>query len=408
MKNLTVIVINDFGFINGGAEKVAIESAIELKKRGLNVVFFCGTKPIADRLIELDIKIVCTNQEDILNGKNKFKLGIQGVWNTKAYNLLNKTLKDYDVNNTIIHIHSWQKTLSASVISCCIKNHFKMVMTLHSYCISCPNGGLYNYNKDKICDIKPLSLKCIVKNCDSRHYFHKVWRVIRSFTQKYICKVPKNVSNYIYISNYGRDILKEYLPKDSKFYNVKNPVDILKKDRVRSENNDVYLYIGRLSKEKGVLLLAEVANTINRKIIFIGDGDCKDEIKKIYPEAEITGWLTKDQIERYLEISRALIFPSLWYEGMPLTVLESKSKGVPVILSDKCNACEVIENKIEGLWFKRGDRLDLINKINKLDNDNNLVQFLSRNCYKNYWHNDYGMSTHIEMLLQCYKDIIEN
>ena len=52
-----------------------------------------------------------------------------------------------------------------------------------------------------------------------------------------------------------------------------------------------------------------------------------DELKKAYPNLTFTGWLDKSEIDKYLMNTRALVFPSQWYEGSPLTVPEVQATG---------------------------------------------------------------------------------
>ena len=65
----TVVIVCDGANINGGANRVAIETAIGLKKADWNVVLFAGSGPIERELINIGVKIVCLDQIDILSDK---------------------------------------------------------------------------------------------------------------------------------------------------------------------------------------------------------------------------------------------------------------------------------------------------------------------------------------------------
>ena len=70
------------------------------------------------------------------------------------------------------------------------------------------------------------------------------------------------------------------------------------------------------------------------KLIIIGDGklfkDLKEECKN-QNQICFTGQLNNEMALKTLACSKALIFPSIWYEGFPMTIAESFSLGVPVI-----------------------------------------------------------------------------
>lgn len=167
-----VVVINDFAYINGGAGKVAIMSALALADQGINVFFFCGMGPVCDELKSSKIKIVSTDQGDITQG-NRMKGLLQGINNKFAEKKLYRLLQQLDKKSTIVHCHAWSKILSSSIFKATKKAHVPVVITGHDYGTVCPNGCFYDFRKNEICSCKPLGCKCIVKNCDKKNMYLK-------------------------------------------------------------------------------------------------------------------------------------------------------------------------------------------------------------------------------------------
>ena len=58
-----------------------------------------------------------------------------------------------------------------------------------------------------------------------------------------------------------------------------------------------------------------------------------------------------------------LIFPSIWYEGLPLTILEAFATGLPVIASDLGSMPELVDAGRTGLLFRPGSATDLAEKV---------------------------------------------
>src|SRR5574341_939982 len=383
MKPVNILIINDFAHVNGGASQIALSSAIGLAQNGYRVTVFAAVKPIMPELSKNGIEVICTEQNDILKDSNRFRAAIQGLWNFKAAHMLAKKLEIYEKNNTIIHLHSWTKALSSSVVRVALNSGFKVVCTLHDYFTVCPNGGFVNYQSNKICDLRPLSFKCITQHCDARSKLQKNWRVIRQFIQKSFGLIPNGVRHYIYYSDFSLNIIKPYLPSNAQFYFVPNPIESEMSTPVEVSKNTIYVSIGRLSKEKGILLLAKAGKLTDFPVIFVGDGEYRSDIQSINPDAKITGWLSRSQVNKYLEQSRALVFPSQWYETQGLVVLEAASRGVPAIVSDICAAREMVCDGVNGLWFKSGDIDDLVKKMQMLQDDN-LVSALGQAAYDKY------------------------
>ena len=61
-----------------------------------------------------------------------------------------------------------------------------------------------------------------------------------------------------------------------------------------------------------------------------------------------------------------MAFPSVWYEGQPLTILEAKATGLPIVVSDACAGRDEVEDGVTGFWFKSQDPDDLAAKLERL------------------------------------------
>lgn len=360
----TVVVVNDFNYIQGGASKVAIDTARLLLKENIKVYFFSAVnKP--EENIE-GIEYISTNQKEALKEKNKIKGALNGIYNFKARKEFKSLLKTLDKETTIIHVHGWTKALSSSVFDIAFKMKFKVVLTLHDYFTACPNGGYFNYKTNEICHLKPLSMKCIKCNCDSRNYGFKLYRIIRQFVQNKIVKLNDKLENVISISEFSEKIIKPTLGKDTKITRIYNPIDIDENAKnIDPSKNEYYLYVGRISKEKGVDLFCKAITELEYKGIVVGDGDEKEKLEKQYPNIEFTGWKNKDEVKQYMKGARALIFPSRWYETAGLTILEAQTFNIPCIVSDCCAGKEFIKDKISGYAFQNLE--DLKMKIKMID-----------------------------------------
>lgn len=391
-----VIIINDFNYVQGGASKIAIETAKALKAEGINVIFFS-----AENKKGANIKgatYISTNQCEALKEKNKIKGIINGIYNFKAKKELKKLLKTLDREETIIHVHGWTKALSSSVFDIAFKMKFKVVLTLHDYFTACPNGGYFNYKENEICHLKPLSWKCIKCNCDSRNYAFKIYRIIRQFVQNKVVKLNDKLEYAISISEFSEKILKSTLGKNTKIIRIYNPIDINKNiEKIDPTLNKYYLYVGRIAKEKGVDLFCKAITDLKYKGIIVGDGTEREKLEKEYPDIEFTGWKNKDEVEKYMKGARALIFPSKWYETAGLTVLEAQTLGIPCVVNKSCAASEFIQEGVNGFLF--GDIDNLKEKIIKIENEK--VKVLKNNEFT------FGTEKYANELIETYGKIIE-
>ena len=407
MQELNVIIVCDYAFTNGGAEKVAIESALGLAAKGINVIYFSAVGPIDERMLECEnIEVICLGPSDLKGNSNKFKGFIQCIWNQEAKKQFDTLLKRFSNENTIIHAHLWQKGLSSSIFYNVIRKNYKIIFTMHHYFLSCPNGGFYDYQKNKICNCKALTTKCIFKHCDSRGYIFKIFRLIRMLVEKKIVKLQSSIKHFIVISDLGYQVSKDTLSLDAKFYPLNNPFNINREKKVDIAKNKYYIFVGRLSVEKGVIKLAEMSKLLNLEVVIVGDGPEREKMEEINPNLKFVGWVTPEEVKGYIKNSRAMIFPTLWYEGMPMSILECFSQGVPAIIPHTCAATQVVKHLETGFVYKQNDFESFKECISSAEN-NDLLTKISQNSFNYFWDSDYSLEKHCHKLISIYYDTLE-
>lgn len=403
-----IIVVYDYAFINGGAAKVAIRSAVGLSDEGYHVSYYCAVGPVCEELSESSVNVRCLDIDDINSG-NRIKAMMNGIWNQNVYRDFLAFLKDFDRDQTIIHVHGWSKALSSAVLKAAEKMRFQIVLTLHDYFTLCPNGGFYNYNKKYICQLKPMSMKCMLCDCDKRNYLQKIWRTCRQLVQDRFVRADKNI-NYISISGLNENLIKDHV-RSNRFYRVNNPIDLADCQISNIEDNKVYLYVGRVSEEKGVELFCETFTAFSMRNpgvegVVVGDGPLLRDLKEKYHDIEFVGWKPAEQVKEYMLKARALVFPSKWYEGAPLTIAEAMSAGLPCIVSDCTSAAEMIADGLNGFVFQAEDSASLMKKMEMMLNDTVAVRINHCLCSE-FLTEEHSLTAHVKKLIRVYLQIMD-
>jgi glycosyltransferase involved in cell wall biosynthesis len=106
-----------------------------------------------------------------------------------------------------------------------------------------------------------------------------------------------------------------------------------------------------------------------------------------------------------MRAARALVFPSLWYEGQPLTVMEANAMGTPVVVSDICAGREEVVDGETGLWFKSGDVDALASAMTRL-RDDAFVSRLSQAAHARFWRAPPTLETHVDGLEAIYQTML--
>ncbi|ETX16492.1 glycosyl transferase family 1 [Roseivivax halodurans JCM 10272] len=362
-----VLIVGDFADINGGQAKVALDSARMLADAGVQVTFFAACGPVSRRLEHKRISVICLDQPTILDDPNRLRAMRRGIWNGEAAKRLTAVIDGLDPTDTVIHCHGYAKGLSPAIGPVLANAPMPVLFTMHEYFLACPNGGFYDYRKQEICTRRPLGASCLATNCDARHMLHKGWRVTRQVATWGPGQLPGGLTDVAYISELQREVMTPHLGRKVRLHHVPNPVDAPELPPVDPRQNDIFLFVGRLSQEKGAAQFAEAARRAGVRAMFLGDGEQSETVRRLNPEAEILGWQPPEAVQEALGRARALVFPSLWYEGQPLVPIEALMRGVPVICGTWSAARECVEHGENGLVYRQPTVDALADALTRID-----------------------------------------
>lgn len=367
MNARNIIIFYDFAFVSGGAGKVAFDAATGLADAGYNVTFFSGTGPESPLLRQHGIRSVCLGQPDMLSDGNKLRAALRSIWNGKAYKATMPLLEEYSPDDTLAIVHGYSKTLSPAILSAIDKLGFKCLLFLHDYFAACPNGGFYDYQKQANCHYAPLSARCWTCNCDLRSFPQHIYRCIRQLFVRRSLKRSRNIHAYN-VSALSGSLMRPYIAGWFKAYEtLPNPVDVNQGEYIDIRSNDKYLFIGRLSEEKGIRHFCKVTTELSLKGIVLGDGYLMEELKAGYPNVDFVGWASGEDKAKFIRQAKCLVFPSIVHETFGLTVAELLSFGIPIIMPTGCGASYLVKDGVNGFLYPMGDYEGLKAAVTKFE-----------------------------------------
>jgi glycosyltransferase involved in cell wall biosynthesis len=174
--------------------------------------------------------------------------------------------------------------------------------------------------------------------------------------------------------------------------------------------NSSFLFIGRLSEEKGVTYLLNVFIKNGLHLRIGGDGPLAEETKKSCDKQaniQYLGNLSKHDVLQNMQECTALIFPSIWYEGMPITLIEAFSQGLPVIAGDLGAMASMIEDGYNGLLFKAGDSANLNTCIQKWQSYSEEQKEIFRQNARKTYEDLYTPEKNLIQLVNIYQSAID-
>jgi len=188
---------------------------------------------------------------------------------------------------------------------------------------------------------------------------------------------------------------------------VPNPIAVPQEPATHPDEHATFSFLGRLSAEKGPQLFAACAVKHHLSVRFIGEGAERAKLVAMLPEAEFTGWLNSVETHKALRASRALVFPSLWYETQGLVVAEAAALGLPTVVPSESAAREWVEDGVTGLIFRHGNAESLAEKLLFLRDHPDRAAAMGAAAYQRYWQRPATMEAHCERLEAVYVTMLE-
>ena len=169
-------------------------------------------------------------------------------------------------------------------------------------------------------------------------------------------RLEKYVSSFVCPSDFLRKkmISGGYAPE--KLHYLHNFIDDRAMEGYSCQpKGDHYCFVGRLSEEKGIRTLLQVARDFKKPLKIFGTGPLDYELREQYKEyshIQFMGHCSWNDIKDSLASARCMVLPSEWYENNPLTILEAFSVGTAVIGARIGGIPEMISEEENGWLFE--------------------------------------------------------
>jgi glycosyltransferase involved in cell wall biosynthesis len=335
------------------------------------------------------------------------RLAAGTVWSSRSIREL-KDLMDRE-RPDIAHFHNTFPLISPSAFYACAEAGVPVVQTLHNYRLLCPAAKLLR--DGSVCEA------CVGRTVAWRGVLHACYRESRAATAVAASMLAVHraagtwrtkVDAYIALSEFARQkFIAGGLPADRIMV---KPNFVATDPAPRTQAGDYALFVGRLSEEKGPQLLLSAWRGLAGKIPLriAGDGPLLEglsrEIREMpSPHIELLGRRTPDEVQGLMQRARFLVFPSVWYEGFPMTVAEAFAGGLPVVASRLGSMAEIVRDGVTGLHFEAGNVVDLAAKVDWAWNHPEELVRMGHNARAEY-EAKYKPSTNYRILMDIYRE----
>ena len=360
---MRILLVNKFHYLKGGSEKYYFELANLLREKGHQIAFFSMRN---EKNVETGEKEYFVNEIDLNTGSKLKALDV--IYSKENKKKMTEALEDFKPD--IVHVNNFQRQLSESIIEAVNERKIPVIYTAHDVQAICPAITMLDSNKE-ICELckNGKYLNCIKKKCIKDSGLKSILGAIEGQYYRIKKVYNKKIAYIITPSEFYRQKLIEDGIKENKIEAIHNYIDV-NQYNLQTDDQGYALYIGRLSKEKGILNLIEAfSNLKNEKLYIAGDGPERERIENIIKDGHLEknilllGYLKQDQVKEYLRKARFVVVPSIWYENCPYSILETQAIGKPVIGANIAGIPELVQDKVNGLTYQYDDIKGLEEKM---------------------------------------------
>lgn len=354
---MTVLIAHNYYQQPGGEDQVFVNEAELLESRGHRVI----------RYEEHNSRI---GNGDVAGA------AVGAVWRAKSARSLTELVRRHKPD--VAHFHNTFPLISPAAHYAVQREGVPVVQTLHNYRLLCPNATFFR--DGAVCE------ECLERQSLLPAIAHGCYRGSRRATTAVATMLSvhraagtwqREVDLYIALSEFARRKFIEGGLPASRIVVKRNFVAL--DPGVGAGTGGYALFVGRLSAEKGISVLASAwAELVDIPLVVVGDGPLAGALEGFAdgaaskggcglnsPPHKITlmGRQPRDRVLGLMRDARVLIFPSQWYEGAPMTIAEAFACGLPVIASNLGSMAESVDHQRTGVLFQAGNAADLAEKV---------------------------------------------
>lgn len=383
---MTILIVHNCYQIPGGEDTVIENEKKMLEDYGHKVILY-------------------TRNNAELNGmklSKKWMVPLMSLFNIRTYREVKRVIKNRHID--LVHVHNTAHLISPAVYYAAVVCRIPIVQTIHNFRFLCPAAVLYR--NGRICrDCVPDHLFCAVR--------HKCYR--NSRLQTILCVlnlklhrktgIYRNIT-YICLTDFNREV----------FLNVPGirPSQVFVKPNFAEDKaslvppekrKEQFIYAGRLEKLKGVDVMLRAWRQMREKaprLVICGTGTLEERCRTYVADhrlnVEMKGFVPNEEVCRMVAESKALILPTQWYEGFPMSMIEAYSVGTPVIGSDLGNVGSIAVEGITGCKFTCNSEKSLIEAIERLGQYKDIYASTLTE-----YRRSYGRDSNYRILMEIYK-----
>lgn len=398
---MRVVVASKFWYPRGGLERVMFGDIAGLEAAGHEVAHYSTRHPenVPSPWAPFFAPYLELGTGGGLGPADEVRAAARMFVNKPAARAFGRLLDDF--RPRVVHVHGIHRQLSPSILFEAKKRGVPVVQTLHDAHHVCPADVLLRGGRE-VCSPRRCGelnyLAAVSQRCVRGSLPASALSAAETAWQRARRVYERTVSRFTAPSGYLVSVMRDggwRLPIDL----VPNGVAV--SGTAARIDEGFFLVAGRLSAEKRVDLALSAARAASAPVVVAGDGPCRGELERLFPEADFVGHLPSEGVGELLRRCRAVVVSSAVPENAPMSVLEAMAHGKPVIAPALGGVPELVRDGQDGLVVPPADVLALAGAVATLRKDPVLAARLGETARVRA-RQEFSLERHMELLLEVY------
>lgn len=361
---MNILSANNYHHIRGGSDRVFFNTGDLLQAAGHRVVPFAAASP-ADEPAAVGAAFP-RGADTAAPRIRDFGRFLHNAEAARALAALVAAEGPFD----LAHLHIYYGRLTPAILPPLRRAGIPIVQTLHEYKLACP---VYTLERDgrpcRDC-VGGSALHVLRHRCKDGSALRSAVMLAEFWSSRLQGDV-RLIDRFICVSDFQLAVMRRAGLPAGKLTRLHNFVDTATfRPCDAADRGDYYLYYGRIERLKGVPTLIEAMRRTDGRVMIAGDGQWRPEMeRRIAGDArfDFRGFLSGAALREAIAGAKAVIVPSEWYENCPMSVIEAKASGTPVIGARIGGIPELVRDGIDGVLFEPGDADGLAAAIAKVE-----------------------------------------
>lgn len=349
---------NVFGLFHSGVQMKILVLHNRYKQHGGEDVTVENEKMLLTKHAH-EVVLCEANNKQITGAWSRVKTAGSAVYSQSSKRLVTEAVLAF--KPAVVHAHNLFPLISPSAYDACVDASIPVVQTLQNYRQVCPNALLLRGGR--ICETclkKIVPWPGVIHGCYRSSHVQSTAVATMIAFHRLRGTWQKRVNVYIVLTEFQKaKMIHAGLPAEK----IMIKPNFIFDPGGGAQGGNFALFVGRLAPEKGlgtVLRAYKLAN-LDVSLKICGRGTQEVESRAAIGQSNLGRWITlvgekaKQEVLGLMKAARFLVFPSVWYEGFPLTIVEAFACGLPVIASRIGGIPEIVEDGRTGWLVEPGN-----------------------------------------------------